>query len=154
MAKEKTAPPIAVNRQAHHNYFIHETYECGIALTGTEVKSIRSGKANLRDSFAKVQRGEVFLWNAHISPYEQGNRYNTDPVRDRRLLLHKKEIRQLAQAIQRDGYTVIPLSVNLRGRHIKVDIALAKGKKLYDKRESLREADDKRRIERTLKDWG
>ena len=99
MAKEKTAPPIAVNRQAHHNYFIHETYECGIALTGTEVKSIRSGKANLRDSFAKVQKGEVFLWNAHISPYEQGNIFNHDPLRTRKLLLHKKEILKIENAI-------------------------------------------------------
>ena len=92
MKKEKTAPPIAANRQAYHNYFIHDTYECGIALTGTEVKSIRAGRVNLRDSFAKVEHGEVFLWNAHISPYEQGNIFNHDPLRTRKLLLHKKEI--------------------------------------------------------------
>ena len=154
MARAKGIKPMAQNKKAFHDYFVEERLECGMELKGTEVKSMRQGRMNLKESFAIVKDGEVLVCGMHISPYEQGNRYNTDPVRDRRLLLHKKEIRQLAQAIQRDGYTVIPLSVNLRGRHIKVDIALAKGKKLYDKRESLREADDKRRIERTLKDWG
>lgn len=145
---------LANNRRAKHDYFIEKILEAGIALKGTEVKSVRQGHVSIQESYVDIHEGEAWIKGLHISPYEQGNRYNTDPVRDRRLLLHKKEIRQLAQAIQRDGYTVIPLSVNLRGRHIKVDIALAKGKKLYDKRESLREADDKRRIERTLKDWG
>ncbi len=145
---------LANNRRAKHEYFIEKILEAGIALKGTEVKSVRQGHVSIQESYVDIHEGEAWIKGLHISPYEQGNRYNTDPVRDRRLLLHKKEIRQLAQAIQRDGYTVIPLSVNLRGRHIKVDIALAKGKKLYDKRESLREADDKRRIERTLKDWG
>ena len=145
---------LANNRRAKHEYFIEKILEAGIALKGTEVKSVRQGHVSIQESYVDIDEGEAWIKGMHISPYEQGNRYNTDPVRDRRLLLHKKEIRQLAQAIQRDGYTVIPLSVNLRSRHIKVDIALAKGKKLYDKRESLREADDKRRIERTLKDWG
>lgn len=145
---------LANNRRAKHEYFIEKILEAGIALKGTEVKSVRQGHVSIQESYVDIHEGEAWIKGLHISPYEQGNRYNTDPVRDRRLLLHKKEIRQLAQAIQRDGYTLIPLSVNLRGRHIKVDIALAKGKKLYDKRESLREADDKRRIERTLKDWG
>lgn len=145
---------LANNRRAKHEYFIEKILEAGIALKGAEVKSVRQGHVSIQESYVDIYEGEAWIKGMHISPYEQGNRYNTDPVRDRRLLLHKKEIRQLAQAIQRDGYTVIPLSVNLRGRHIKVDIALAKGKKLYDKRESLREADDKRRIERTLKDWG
>ncbi len=145
---------LANNRRAKHEYFIEKILEAGIALKGTEVKSVRQGHVSIQESYVDIYEGGAWIKGMHISPYEQGNRYNTDPVRDRRLLLHKKEIRQLAQAIQRDGYTVIPLSVNLRGRHIKVDIALAKGKKLYDKRESLREADDKRRIERTLKDWG
>ena len=93
MAAEKNAPPVSANRQAYHDYFIHETYECGIALTGTEVKSIRAGRVNLRDSFARVQKGEVFLWNAHISPYEQGNIFNHDPLRTRKLLLHKKDLK-------------------------------------------------------------
>ena len=135
---------LANNRRAKHEYFIEKILEAGIALKGTEVKSVRQGHVSIQESYVDIYEGEAWIKGMHISPYEQGNRYNTDPVRDR----------QLAQAIQRDGYTVIPLSVNLRGRHIKVDIALAKGKKLYDKRESLREADDKRRIERTLKDWG
>ena len=117
------------------------------------MKSVRQGHVSIQQSYVDIHDGEAWLKGLHISPYEQGNRYNMDPVRDRRLLLHKKEIRQLAEAVQREGYTVIPLSVVLRGRRIKVDIALARGKKLYDKRESLREAEDKRRIERTLKEW-
>lgn len=144
---------LANNKRARHDYFIEKVWEAGIALKGTEVKSVRQGKVAIQQSYVDIHDGEAWLIGLHISPYEQGNRYNMDPVRDRRLLLHKKEIRQLAEAVQRDGYTVIPLCVALRGRHIKVDIALARGKKLYDKRESLREADDKRRIERTLRDW-
>lgn len=152
MAKEKTAPPIAVNRQAHHNYFIHETYECGIALTGTEVKSIRSGKANLRDSFAKVQKGEVFLWNAHISPYEQGNIFNHDPLRTRKLLLHKKEILKIENAMKTKGYTLIPLKLYFRHGKVKVEIGLAIGKKLYDKRQDMAARAAKRDLDRRIKE--
>ena len=144
MAKEKTAPPIAVNRQAHHNYFIHETYECGIALTGTEVKSIRSGKANLRDSFAKVQKGEVFLWNAHISPH--------DPLRTRKLLLHKKEILKIENAMKTKGYTLIPLKLYFRHGKVKVEIGLATGKKLYDKRQDMAARAAKRDLDRRIKE--
>lgn len=144
---------LANNKRAKHDYFIEKTWEAGISLKGTEVKSVRQGHVSIQQSYVDIHDGEAWLKGLHISPYEQGNRYNMDPVRDRRLLLHKKEIRQLAEAVQREGYTVIPLSVVLRGRRIKVDIALARGKKLYDKRESLREAEDKRRIERTLKEW-
>ena len=153
MKKEKTAPPIAANRQAYHNYFIHDTYECGIALTGTEVKSIRAGRVNLRDSFAKVEHGEVFLWNAHISPYEQGNIFNHDPLRTRKLLLHKKEILKLTNQIQQDGYALIPLAVYLKGSLVKVSLAVAKGKKLYDKREDIAKKDAKRNIERSIKNY-
>lgn len=109
MDGSKNAPPIVSNRQAYHNYFIHDTYECGIALTGTEVKSIRAGKVNLRDSFARIQNDEVYLWNAHISPYEQGNIFNHDPLRTRKLLLHKKEIMKIEMQLKTKGYTLIPL---------------------------------------------
>lgn len=128
MAEKKTAPPIALNRQAHHNYFIHETYECGIALTGTEVKSIRAGKANLRDSFARIQKGEVYLWNAHISPYEQGNIFNHDPLRTRKLLLHKKEIRKIEMQLKTKGYTLVPLKMYFKHGKVKVEIGVATGK--------------------------
>lgn len=111
MAEKKNPPASAVNRQAYHNYFIHDTYEAGVALTGTEVKSIRAGKVNLRDSFAKVEKGEVFLWNAHISPYEQGNRFNHDPLRTRKLLLHRREILKIENALKTKGYTLIPLKM-------------------------------------------
>ncbi|WP_066923496.1 SsrA-binding protein SmpB [Murdochiella massiliensis] len=151
--KKEDNKVLANNKRARHDYFIEKIWEAGIALKGTEVKSVRQGKVSIQQSYVDIQGGEAWIKGLHISPYEQGNRYNMDPVRDRRLLLHKKEIQQLAEAIQRDGYTIIPLSVVLRGRRIKVDIALARGKKLYDKRQSLREAEDKRRIERTLKEW-
>lgn len=151
--KKEDNKVLANNKRARHDYFIEKIWEAGIALKGTEVKSVRQGKVSIQQSYVDIQGGEAWIKGLHISPYEQGNRYNMDPVRDRRLLLHKKEIRQLAEAVQRDGYTVIPLSVVLRGRRIKVDIALARGKKLYDKRQSLREAEDQRRIERTLKEW-
>lgn len=151
--KKEENKVLANNKRAKHDYFIEKTWEAGISLKGTEVKSVRQGHVSIQQSYVDIHAGEAWLKGLHISPYEQGNRYNMDPVRDRRLLLHKKEIRQLAEAVQREGYTVIPLSVVLRGRRIKVDIALAQGKKLYDKRESLREAEDKRRIERTLKEW-
>ena len=111
MKQEKGNSLNILNRQARHNYFIHDTYECGIALTGTEVKSIRKGKVNLRDSFAKVQKGEIFLWNTHISPYEQGNIFNHDPLRTRKLLLHKKEIRKIENTLKVKGYTLIPLKM-------------------------------------------
>lgn len=128
MAAEKNAPLVSANRQAYHDYFIHETYECGIALTGTEVKSIRAGRVNLRDSFARVQKGEVFLWNAHISPYEQGNIFNHDPLRTRKLLLHKKEILKIENTLKTKGYTLVPLKMYFRHGKIKVEIGLATGK--------------------------
>ena len=151
MAEKKTAPPIALNRQAHHNYFIHETYECGIALTGTEVKSIRAGKANLRDSFARIQKGEVYLWNAHISPYEQGNIFNIDPLRQKKLLLHKSQIRHLGQEVGRMGYSLIPLQVYLKDGRFKMELGLCKGKKLHDKRDDMAARDAQRDIQRALR---
>lgn len=152
MAEKKTAPPIALNRQAHHNYFIHETYECGIALTGTEVKSIRAGKANLRDSFVRIQKGEVYLWNAHISPYEQGNIFNHDPLRTRKLLLHKKEIRKIEMQLKTKGYTLVPLKMYFKHGKVKVEIGVATGKKLYDKREDMAAKAAKRDLDRRIKE--
>lgn len=144
---------VAENRKARHDYFIEETLEAGIVLTGTEVKSLRSGKANIRDSFARVENGEVFLYDMHISPYEQGNRFNHEPKRPRKLLLHKHEIRRLIGKTRERGYTLIPLKVYFTPRGIaKVELALAKGKKLYDKREAIRERDMKREMERAFRE--
>ena len=141
---------LAKNRKAYYEYFIEETYECGIELKGTEVKSIRQGKINITDGFASVDNSEVFLKQVHISPYEQGNRYNVDPLRIRKLLLHKHEIRKLIGATTVKGYSLIPLSVYLTRGKVKVELGLAKGKKLYDKRQDLAKKDAQRRIEREL----
>ena len=151
MKKEKSAPPVAANRQAYHNYFIHDTYECGIALTGTEVKSIRAGRVNLRDSFAKVEKGEVYLWNAHISPYEQGNIFNHDPLRTRKLLLHKQEIRKIEMKLKTKGLTLVPLKMYFKHGKVKVEIGTATGKKLYDKRQDIAKKDQRREAERDFK---
>ncbi|SFE75012.1 SsrA-binding protein SmpB [Peptostreptococcus sp. D1] len=141
---------LAKNKVARHNYFIDEVYECGIELKGTEVKSIRMGKINLKDGYASVDNSEVFLKQVHISPYEQGNRYNVDPLRNRRLLLHKSEIRKLIGATTVKGYSLIPLSVYLKNGKVKVELGLAKGKKLYDKRQAIAKKDAQRRIEREI----
>ena len=141
---------LAKNRKAKYEYFIEETYECGIELKGTEVKSIRQGKINITDGFASVDNSEVFLKQVHISPYEQGNRFNVDPLRVRKLLLHKHEIRKLIGAVTVKGYSLIPLSVYLVRGKVKVELGLAKGKKLYDKRQDLAKKDAQRRIERAL----
>lgn len=141
---------LATNRKARHEYFIEETYECGIELKGTEVKSIRQGKLNLAEGYASVDNSEVFLKQVHISPYEQGNIFNVDPLRVRKLLLHKYEIRKLIGATTIKGYALIPLSVYLKNGKVKVELALAKGKKLYDKRQDLAKKDANRRIEREL----
>lgn len=143
---------VAENRRARHDYFIEETIEAGIALTGTEVKSLRLGRASLQDSFARVENGEVFLYNMHISPYEKGNRFNHDPKRVRRLLLHKAEIRRLIGKTRQRGYTLIPLRLYFTGRgYAKVELALAKGKKLYDKREDIARRDAERQIAQALR---
>ena len=143
---------VATNRKARFNYEIIETYEVGIELKGTEVKSIRAGKVNLGEGYASLDNGEVFLKQVHISPYEQGNIFNVDPLRVRKLLLHKQEIRKLIGETTQKGYSLIPLSMYLKRGKVKVQLALAKGKKNYDKRESLAKKDAQRRMEREIKD--
>ena len=147
MAKQSTKQ-IAANRKAFHDYFIEDKYEAGIELAGTEVKSIRLGAVNLRDSFCAVKDGEMFLHGMHISPYEKGNIFNKDPRRTRKLLLHRREIRKLQAKVQQDGYSLIPLSLYFSGPRVKVELALAKGKKLYDKREDAARRDAKREMDR------
>lgn len=139
------------NRRARHEFEIIEVFEAGVALDGTEVKSIRQGKANLSDSFAKVEDGELWLVNCHISPYDHGNRFNHDPLRKRKLLMHSKEILKLKQRIQEKGLTLIPLKIFFNGNWAKVDIALARGKQLYDKRESIAKKETKRDLDRLMK---
>ena len=143
---------IANNKKARHDFFIEEVYEAGIELTGTEIKSVRMGGVNLKDAFAKIKDGEVFVYNMNISPYEQGNRYNSDPKRPKKLLLHKKEIRKLDQALTLDGLTLIPLDVYLTRGKAKLSLAIAKGKKLYDKREDIAKRDAARDMDRRMKD--
>lgn len=143
---------IAVNRKARHDYFIEETYEAGLVLCGTEVKSIRGGRVNLKDCYASVHNNEVFVYHMHVSPYEHGNIFNVDPMRARKLLLNKREILKLTQAIKQDGYSLIPLSLYFKRGRIKMELAVAKGKKLYDKRAALAEKDAQREIERADRD--
>ncbi|KAB3530178.1 SsrA-binding protein SmpB [Alkaliphilus serpentinus] len=145
MSREGTKS-IATNKKARHDYFVEETYEAGIELKGTEVKSIRLGKINIKDGHARVENSEVFLYNIHISPYEKGNIFNVDPLRPRKLLLHKREIRKLIGYVQQKGYTLIPLSVYLKNGRIKVELGVAIGKKLYDKRHDIAKRDAQRRI--------
>jgi SsrA-binding protein len=142
---------IAENRKARHDYFILETYEAGIALTGTEVKSLRAGKVNLKDSYGHVINGEMYLENMHISPYEQGNRFNADPLRRRKLLLHKRQILKLYGQVKQEGLTLAPLKLYFSRGKVKVELALCKGKKLYDKREASATRDAKREMERGYK---
>ncbi|EHR37752.1 SsrA-binding protein SmpB [Facklamia languida] len=152
MAKKQTTDkPLAQNRKARHDYTIIETYEAGLVLTGTEIKSIRAGKMNIQDGFISFNQGEAWLKNAHISPYDHGNLFNHDPLRERKLLLHAKEIRELSKASQQQGMTVVPLKVYLVRGRAKLLIGLAKGKHHYDKRQSLKEQQAKRDIERALK---
>lgn len=143
---------VATNRKAYHDYHIHETYEAGIALTGTEIQSVRRGMVSLRDSFARVEGGEVLLYNMNISPYEHGNRFNHEPLRTRRLLLHKEEIRRLQGKTQERGFTLVPLKVYLKRGLAKVELALAKGKRLYDKREAIARRDLAREADRAIKE--
>ena len=152
MPKVLGVKPVASNRKAFHDYFIEKRYEAGIELAGTEVKSIRLGNINLRDSFCTVKNGELLVHGVHISPYEKGNIFNRDPDRSRRLLMHKREIRRLQARIQQDGLTLIPLSVYLKDSLVKMEIGLAKGKKLYDKRAASAERDAGREIDRTMKE--
>lgn len=142
---------IAKNPVARHNYNIEETIEAGIVLTGTEIKSIRQGKVNLKESYAAIKNGEVFIYSMHISPYEQGNIFNKDPLRDRKLLLNRREINKLIGKIQTKGYSLVPISLYFKGSVVKVELGVGKGKKLYDKREDIAKKDAQRRIERALK---
>lgn len=150
---QKGIKTAAQNRKARHDYFIEDTYECGIALVGTEVKSIRKGALNLKDSYARVKDGELFLIGMHISPYEQGNIHNHDPFRIRKLLAHKREIRKLHTLQQTQGYSLIPLSAYFRDGKVKIELAVAKGKKLYDKRADIAERDASREMDRRIKNW-
>ncbi len=143
---------MATNREARHEYFIEEEFEAGIELSGTEVKSIRQGTLNLKDAWCGIKDGQLLLNQMHISPYDHGNRFNPDPRRVRRLLMHKREIMRLYGKVKQDGYSIIPLSVYLKGSLVKVKIGLCKGKKLYDKRQSAAEKDAKRQIERAMKE--
>ena len=149
--KQSGIKEITQNRKARHDYFVEETYEAGIELAGTEVKSLRAGTCNLKDSFCSVKKGELFLIGAHISPYEKGNIFNKDPLRTRRLLMHKKEILRLEQLVMRDGYSLVPLSLYFKNSRVKVRIGLCKGKKLYDKRASAAVRDAKREMDREMK---
>ncbi|MBS4536620.1 SsrA-binding protein SmpB [Clostridium sp. D2Q-14] len=149
MAKENVKI-IAKNRKARHEYFIEEVYEAGIALTGTEVKSIRQGKVNIKESFASIDNGEAYINGMHISPYEQGNIYNKDPLRKRKLLLHKREIRKLIGYTSQQGYSLVPLNVYLKNGLVKLEIAISKGKKLYDKRQDIAKRDAQRRMQKHM----
>ena len=150
MAKE-TMKLVANNKKAYHDYFIEERFEAGIALHGTEVKSIRNGGVNLKDSYCSFENGEMFAVGVHISPYEQGNIFNREPLRDRKLMMHKREIMKLQGLVQQKGYTLIPLSLYFSGSHVKMEIGLCRGKKLYDKRDDIAKNDAKRTMERTFK---
>lgn len=143
---------IAQNKKARHDYFIEQTMETGIVLSGTEVKSIRQGKVNLKDSYAMIEGGEVLLSGMHISPYEQGNIFNKDPLRDRKLLLHKSEINRLIGVTQQKGLSLVPLELYFKKGKVKVELGVAKGKKLYDKRDDIAERDAKREIDRKMKE--
>ncbi len=134
MARQMGVKPVASNRRARHDYFVEETYECGLALHGTEVKSIRLGHVNLKESYARIKDNEVFVESMHISPYEQGNIFNTDPMRPKKLLLHKAEIRKLLQMVQKKGYTLIPLQLYLKDGRVKMELGVCVGKQLHDKR--------------------
>ena len=142
---------IANNKKAYHDYFILETYEAGISLHGTEVKSLRTGKCSIKEAFIRIDGGEVFVYGMHISPYEKGNIFNKDPLRERKLLLHKSEILKISGKMKEDGITVIPLKVYFKGSLVKVEIGLAKGKKLYDKRQDIAKKDQKREAQREFK---
>lgn len=152
MAKGKESLKlIANNKKAYHDFFIDETYECGIALHGTEVKSMRMGKCSIKEAFVRIEDGEVFVYGMHVSPYEKGNIFNKDPLRVKKLLLHKYEINKLLGKIKEKGYTLVPLQVYFKDGKVKVEIGLARGKKLYDKREAIAKKDQRREAEKEFK---
>lgn len=152
MARPKGIKSIAQNRKARHDYFVEESYEAGIELRGTEVKSIRAGRVNLKESFAQIREGEIFVNGMHISPYEQGSIFNADPLRPKRLLMHKSEIRKLDGLVARQGYTLVPLEIYLKDGRMKMSIGLCRGKKLHDKRDDAAIRDAKRDIDRAIKE--
>ncbi|MBR5046881.1 MAG: SsrA-binding protein SmpB [Eubacterium sp.] len=151
MAKSEGYKLIANNKKAYHDYFIDEKYEAGIELKGTEVKSLRMGKCSVKEAFITIKNGEVFIHHMHISPYEKGNIFNRDPLRTRKLLLHRTEIRKLASQVQAKGYTIMPLKVYLKGSLVKMEIGLARGKKIYDKRQDIAKKDARREAQRDFK---
>ena len=150
--ESKPVKPIASNRKAYHDYFVEEKYEAGLALCGTEVKSIRMGHVNLKDAFCVVKDGQMVVHGMHVSPYEKGNIFNRDPLRPRQLLMHKREILRLYGRVKQDGYTLVPLSIYFKGPHIKLEAGLCKGKKRFDKREAAAARDAKREMDRHLKE--
>ena len=157
MAKKETMKLVANNKKAYHDYFIEEKYECGIALHGTEVKSLRMGKCSIKEAFIRIENAEVFVYGMHISPYEKGNIFNKDPLRVKKLLLHREEIRKIERKIAEKGFTLVPLQVYFKGSLVKVEIGIAKGKKLYDKRQDIAKKDQKREAQREFKSksqWG
>ena len=151
MAKEKGTKLIANNKKAYHDYFIEETYEAGISLHGTEVKSLRMGKCSIKESFIRIENEEVFIYGMHISPYEKGNIFNKDPLRVKKLLLHKYEINKMIGQMKQKGYTLVPLNVYFKGSYVKVEVGLARGKKLYDKRQDIAKKDQQREAEKQFK---
>lgn len=152
MAEKETLKTIATNKKARHDYFVIESFETGIELVGTEVKSLRVGGVNLKDSWCSIEGGELFVKQMHISPYEKGNIFNRDPFRVRKLLMHKREIMRLYGLMKQEGYALIPLSLYFKGSRVKMQLGLCKGKKLYDKREDIAKRDAKREIDRAMKD--
>ena len=150
--KKQSGRVITQNRKAWHDYFVDEKYEAGIALYGTEVKSIRGGAVNLKDSYCSFKNGELFVVGMHVSPYEKGNIFNREPLRDRKLLMHKKEIMKLGGLVTQKGYTLVPLSLYFSGKNVKVEIGLCRGKKLYDKRDAAAEKDASREMDRRMRD--
>ena len=154
MAKTKGVKPVAQNRRARHDFFVEESVECGIALHGTEVQSLRPGKVKLKESYAQIRDQELLVQSMHISPYEQGSIFNTDPMRPKKLLLHKAEIRKLKAQVQQKGYTLIPLSVYLKDGRMKLELGVCRGKQLHDKRDDLADRDAKRDMERAMRHQG
>lgn len=152
MPHQKGVKPVAQNKKAYHEYFVEETYECGLCLMGTEVKSMRQGRVNLKESFCMIRSNEIFAEGMHISPYEQGSVFNTDPLRPKKLLMHKNEIRKLAGLVSRQGYTLIPLKIYLKDGRMKLELGLCRGKQLHDKRDAAAERDAKREMDRALRE--
>ena len=151
MGSKEAFKLIANNKKAYHDYFIDEKYECGIELFGTEVKSIRMGKCSIKEAFVRIENGQVYIYGMHTSPYEKGNIFNKDPLRQRKLLMHRREIDKLLSKIKEKGFTLVPLQVYFKGSLVKVEIGLARGKKLYDKRDDIAKKDAKREMERSFK---